>query len=326
MSKFNKKRNFADDIVVNGDTYAGVQALPYVTAEVKKPVTVQKGYVRQIDGLTKSAVINDIASSNPIQSASVCNFDPGDNLSTSEQVLTLTDYKVNEQICRGTIFPTWMGQGMSRNGDLPQSFSDFILSTVAGKAGEQIETGLWRGRLDGANNSKGFLSNTGTLDAAGFANSACKDFAVVETTQADTPAGVLLFLQEVYEKVAADKSAILMKPDFGFYVGTKIYSQYMLGLGASTTFQALGAGGNFDNLTYMGFPLYVCPGMPERAIVATYTSNLVFGTNLATDWTEARLIPTYQYDGSDNVRVTMNFAMGVQTAVYQDGVVGYDLV
>ena len=326
MSKLNKKRNFADDIVVNGDTYAGIHAMPYVTAAVKTPVTVQKGFVRQLDGLTKSAVINDIASTNPIQSASVCNFDAGDNVSTSEQVLTLSDYKVNEQICRGTIFPTWMGQGMSRNGDLPQSFSDFILSTVAGKAGEQIENGIWRGRLDGANNSKGFLSNTGTLDAAGFANSACKDFAVVETAEADDPAGALNFMQEVYEKVAADKSAILSKPDFGFYVGTKIYSQIMLGLAANTTFQGLGAAGNFDNVTYMGYPLYACPGMPGRAIVATYTSNLVFGTNLATDWTEARLIPTYQYDGSDNVRVTMNFAIGVQTAAYQDGVVGYDLV
>ena len=76
----------------------------------------------------------------------------------------------------------------------------------------------------------------------------------------------------------------------------------------------------------MGYPLYVCPGMLGRVIVATYPENLVFGTNLATDWTEAKLIPTYQYDGSDHVRVTMNFAIGVQTAVATDGVIGYDLV
>ena len=326
MSKLNKKRNFADDIVVNGDTYAGVQALPYVTAAVKTPATVQNGYVRQIDGLTKSAVINNIASTNPIQSASVCNFDPGDNVSTSEQVLTLTDYKVNEQICRGTIFPTWMGQGMDRNGDLPQAFSDFILSTVAGQAGEQIEKGLWMGKLDDTNNSVGFLSNSGNLDAAGFAASACKDFATVETATAETGAGTLEFLDEVYAKVAADKSALLSKPDFGFYVGTKVYSLMLQGLAANTTFQGLGAAGDFNNVTYMGYPVYVCPGMFNKTIVATYKSNMVFGTNLATDWTEAKIIPTYQYDGSDNVRVTMNFALGVQTAVAGDGVVGYDLV
>tara|TARA_R110002020_G_scaffold458246_1_gene675595 strand:+ start:386 stop:1360 length:975 start_codon:yes stop_codon:yes gene_type:complete len=324
MSKFNKKRNFAEDIVINGDTYAGVHALPYVTAAVKTPVTVEKGWVRQIDGLTKSAVINNIASENPITSASVCNFDSNDSVSTTEQVLTLTDYKVNEQICRGTVFPTWMGQGMDRNGDLPQNFSDFILATVAAKAGGQIESGIWAGKLDGVNNSVGFLSNTGAM--GGFAGGAMKDFTTVETAEPDTPTGALAFLKAVYDKVARDVSPLMMKAGFGFYVGTTIYAQYLQALAGETTFQALGAAGSFNNITFMGYPLYVCPGMLGRTIVATYPENLVFGTNLATDWTEARLIPTYQYDGSDNVRVTMNFAIGVQTAVATDGVIGYDLV
>ena len=80
------------------------------------------------------------------------------------------------------------------------------------------------------------------------------------------------------------------------------------------------------NATYLGIPINVCPGMPDDAIVLTYVSNMVYGTNLATDWTEARLIPTYQYDGSDNVRVVMNFAIGVQTAVAADGIVGATFV
>jgi hypothetical protein len=328
--KLNKKRDFANDIVVNGDTYAGIQALPYVTAAVKSPNTVANGYVRTIDGLTKSAVINNITSSNPIQKGGTggvgCDFASGDNLSTSEQVLTLNDYKVNEQICRGTIFPTWMGQGMDRNGDLPQSFSDFLLQVTAGQAAEQIEKGLWMGKLDDTNNSVGFLSNSGTLDAAGFAASACSGFNTVETATAEDGAGTIAFFNEVYAEVAANKPSILSRPDFGFYVGTKVYSLLLQGLASSTTFQGLGAAGNFDNITYMGYPIYVCPGMFNKTIVATYKSNMVFGTNLSTDWTEVRLIPTYEYDGSDNVRVVMQFACGVQTAVAGDGVVGYDLV
>ena len=62
--------------------------------------------------------------------------------------------------------------------------------------------------------------------------------------------------------------------------------------------------------------------MFNDTILFTYPENLVFGTNLATDWTEARLIPTYEYDGSDNVRAVMQFAVGVQTAVSTDGVYG----
>ena len=133
--QLSKKREF--DITITGDTYAGIHAMPYVTAALRSPDTVAKGYVRTIDGLTKSAVINNIASTNPIVAAS-CSFSDGENISTTEQVLLLTDLKVNEEICRGTVFPTWMGQGMDRNGNLPQAFSDFLLQVVAGKSSSSI--------------------------------------------------------------------------------------------------------------------------------------------------------------------------------------------
>ena len=96
MKLANNKR-YEFDITVNGDTYAGVHSLPYVTAALRSPDTVAKGYVRTIDGLTKSAVINNIASANPIVAAA-CAFSSGNDTSTSEQVLTLTDLKVNEEI------------------------------------------------------------------------------------------------------------------------------------------------------------------------------------------------------------------------------------
>ena len=86
--QLSKKREF--DITITGDTYAGIHAMPYVTAALRSPDTVAKGYVTTIDGLTKSAVINNIASSNPIVAAA-CSFSDGANVSTTEQVLTLTD-------------------------------------------------------------------------------------------------------------------------------------------------------------------------------------------------------------------------------------------
>ena len=327
-NNYNLSKEYQFDITVTDNTYAGKLALPYVTAAVKSPDTVAKGYVRTIDGLNSKAVISNLGISNPIVAGGTgnCAFSSGNDTSLTEQVLTLTDYKVNEEICRGTVFPTWIGENMDRNGNLPGTFEDFLLSTIAGKAGEQIEKGIWMGKLDDTNNSVGFLSNSGGFDLAGLNASACKDFTRVETAEADTPAGALAFMKEVYAEVAANKSAIMSKPGFGLYVGDKIYAQYQQALAANTTFQSLGAAGNFEGLTFMGLPIYKCPGMFTRAIVATYPENLVFGTNLATDWTEARVIPTYQYDGSDNVRVTMNFAIGVQTAVAGDGVVGIDFV
>lgn len=321
MKLANNKR-YEFDITVNGDTYAGVHSLPYVTAALRSPDTVAKGYVRTIDGLTKSAVINNIASSNPIVAAA-CGFSSGNTTSTSEQVLSLTDLKVNEEICRGTIFPTWMGQGMDRNGNLPQNFSDFLLGVIASKAAAQLEIGIWQGATPFGT---GFLSNDGTQDEAGADASACKDFTEVTFGSALDKGDILAGMEAVYDSVAANLSGMLTKPGAGFYMNNKTYGFYIqaLATAGSNQGQVSGAGFNLngDNMTFFGFPIYRCPGMFNDVILFTYPENLVFGTNLATDWTEARLIPTYEYDGSDNVRVTMNFAVGVQTAVATDGVYG----
>ena len=321
--KLSTNKRYEFDITVNGDTYAGVQRLPYVTAALRSPDTVAKGYVRTIDGLTKSAVINNIASSNPIVSASSCSFDDGANTSTSEQVLTLSDLKVNEEICRGTIFPTWMGQGMDRNGNLPQNFGDFLLQVIAGKAAAQLEIGIWQGTSPFGT---GFLSDDGNQDETGADASACAGFTEVTFGDALAASDILTDLASVYDAAASDISGILTKPGVGFYMNNKTYGFYIqaLAAGGSNQGQVSGAGFNLngDNMTYFGFPIYRCPGMFNDTILFTYPENLVFGTNLATDWTEARLIPTYEYDGSDNVRVTMNFAVGVQTAVASDGVYG----
>ena len=314
-----------DLAIGGGDTYAGVQALPYVSAALRSPDTVAKGYVRVLDGLTKSAVINNIASANPIVAAA-CAFSNEDNVTSSEQVLTLTDLKVNEAICRGTVFPTWMGQGMDRNGDLPQSFADFLLGVVAAKAAAQLEIGIWQGT---APFGVGFLSSDGAHDAPGVAASACKDFTL-KVFGTDLAHGTILgHMDAVYDLAATNISGILTKPGVGFYMNNAAYGFYVQALAkaGSNQGQINGAGYNLDgdNMTFFGFPIYRCPGMFNNTIVFTYPENMVFGTNVGTDWQEARLIPAYDYDGSDNVLVTMQMAVGVQTAVATDGVYGYKL-
>ena len=324
-NKYNLSKEYQFDITVTDNTYAGKLALPYVTAAVKSPDTVAKGYVRQIDGLNRKAVISNLGINNPIVAAA-CSFSSGNDTSLTEQVLTLTDLKVNEEICRGTVFPTWIGENMDRNGNLPGTFEDFLLASVAGKAGAQLEDGLWvadAGGIFGA----GFLSNDGVFDQSGLNASACADFtqSTLNSGAATTNANIDDALATVFNAVVGSHPGLLDKAGFGFYMNNKMYGFYGQFLTASGSGQGINMRGSdqgIDGLTYLGYPIYRCPGMPDDAIVATYKENLVFGTNLATDWTEARVIPTYQYDGSDNVRIVMNFAIGVQTGVKTDGVVG----
>ena len=324
MSKYNLSKEYQFDINVSADNYVGKLALPYVTAAVKSPDTVAKGYVRTIDGLRKAANITGLSLNDPVKVAS-CDFDDNDiSLDQTLQTLTLTDLEVNQEVCRGTIFPTYLGENMTRNGDVAQPFRDFLLSTVAAKAGESIENGIWKGTTP---YGVGFLSDDGVFDETGLEASACKSFfeADIATIAADT---AITQFAACYDKAVAQCPGILSKPDIAFYVNNKTYGLYiqqLAGQGAFTSHQGinnLGPDQSFQAVTYLGIPIYVCPGIFDDAIVLTYRDNLVYGTNLATDWTECRLIPTYQYDGSDNVRVVMNFAIGVQTAVATDGVVG----
>ena len=324
MKKFNLSRNkkYDFDITINSDTYAGELVLPYVRAALRSPDTIAKGYVRQIEGLNKSAVISQISSSNPIVSAT-CGWTAGANTSTSEQILTLTDMKVNEEICRGTVFPTWYGQGMDRNGNLPQAFGDFLLETVAAKAAAQLEIALWQGASPFGT---GFLSDDGTQDEAGADASALKDFTEVDFANTIDNGDILTYMAAVYDAVASDVSGLLTKPGAGFYMNNKTYGFYIqaLALAGSNQGQISGAGFNLDgdNMTYFGFPIYRCPGMFNDTIVFTYPENLVVGSNSNSGWQEVRLIPKYEYDGSDNIAVVMQFAMGVQAAVATDGVYG----
>ena len=343
-NQYNLSKEYQFDITVTDNTYAGKLALPYVTAAVKSPDTVARGYVRQIDGLNRKAVISNLAVANPIvagpggtSGSAACGFQSGGDTTLSEQVLTLVDLKVNEEICRGTIFPTWIGENMDRNGNLPASFEDFLLASVAGRAGQQLENGIWVSDASAGAGSTGlfgvgFLSNDGTFDQDGLNNSLLKDFPQVTMTSAGggiTAANAAKCFGDVYNTLVANSPGVLSKPDVAFYCNLKTYGMYMQHLAGAG---ALTNGGynnemtnqSFTTVSYLGLPINVCPGMPDDCIVLTYKDNLVFGTNLATDYTEARIIPTYQYDGSDNVRIVMNFAMGMQVAMTTDGVVGVD--
>ena len=114
----------------------------------------------------------------------------------------------------------------------------------------------------------------------------------------------------------ACSSQVLAKPDFALYVSPKtafLYQQHLGSEGFSNDYQA-----NEKPSNIYGYPIYACPGMPDNQIVATYESNLVFGSNIQTNLTEVRTIDMSPIDGSDNVRFIMRYAAGVQVGVGAD--------
>ena len=209
-TNISKRRDF--DITINpATTYAGEQALPYVTAAVKSNDTIAKGYVRQMDGLTSKAVISSLNTTDPIVAAG-CAFNDAGTTTLGERVLTVNDLKVNREVCRKTLYPTWVGKNMTQNGGLPQTFEDFLLQVVAGQAAAQIENGIWvSDNSNGAGNDglfgAGFLSNDGQFDQNGLNASACADFtqATLNAGAATTAANIDDALATVYATIDISK-------------------------------------------------------------------------------------------------------------------------
>lgn len=318
-----KSKKYDFDITVSPNTYAGELALPYVTAAILGAETINKGRARLIEGVVHKAVINPLNYDGGLLQAAGCDFADGASMTLAEQVVTLNDLMVNEAICRGTIFPTFMAaQGrMVRDGQIPPAFTEFLLASTAEQAGKSLESLMWAGD-SGSVWGLGLLSNDGVIDEAGIDASAMAGFAEAVTDAAFTKGNILANLDAVFAAAAATPG-ILGKPGCGFYVSYEAYAFFQQAVADK------GTEGNYNKdlkeVTYLGYPVYPTSGIPNTAdvIVFTYPDNIVVGTNAYTGNEAANLIPAYQYDGSDNVKVTMNFAVGVNVAVPADGVVGF---
>ena len=318
----NKKYNFDIDASVN--TYAGELALPYVTAALLGAETIAKGRCRFLEGIVGKTVISGLATTDTIQAAN-CDFSGGSNVALTEQVLNPSDLAVMEEVCRGTMYPTWIAANgrMERNGDLPVAWGDFLLGAVAERTGSNLENLLWSGDA-GAVFGTGFLSNNGVINEAGIDASACADFVEADTAgTAWDNTNILATLSTIFDAAAAIPG-ILGKPGCGFYVSYEAYAFFLQAVAAQNT--DAGFNQSLEGATYLGYPVYATSGIPNTVDVAvfTYPDNLVVGANSYTADISAQLIPTYQYDGSDNVRISMRFAVGVQTGVATDGVVGFN--
>jgi len=341
-----KRRQFGNNgpSITPTSTYAGEAADFYVAPAIHGADTIANGWVTQLDGIQNKAVVSGalVDATGLLQAGTAnCDFTDGNNVTVDERVLTLTDLKVNEELCRSTILPTWQGmtgarQSMDWSND---KFRNFVIATVAAKTAQQVENAIWKGGA--VSGFKGFLSNDGTFNAAADLAAGTLAGATTVDIATITNANAIGQFNLVYTKMADTTPAVLTLPDVAFYVSPKTYAAYcqqLAGLGAgsfgyttsgSTVVNNAGQGINnqgtaqsFLNVGFMGIPIHVSGGMFNDAIVMTTHSNLFVGSNLRTDYAEASYIPVYQFDGSDNVRVAMRFGLGTQSGRAVEAVVG----
>lgn len=301
-----------DGPTFTSSTYAGEQALPYVSAALKSGATLANGWINVLDDVPYKAVINRVEGTNLIVDAT-CDFTDGGSVAVTERVLETKELMVNIDLCKSTMRRGWQAAqtGNSLNGQMPVEFQDYVIGHVAGLVAEQVENSIWGGDADTAGEFEGFLTAT----SGHFTT----DTTVVDQalTGAISASNIVAHLTDVIE---AAPSEVVAKSDFALYVNPKTRFFYQQALGTSGYANDYQANAKPDNI--FGYPIYSCPGIADNNIVATYTSNLNFGSNILSNLTEVRVLDMSNIDGSDNVRFVMRFSCGVQHGVGADIVWG----
>lgn len=319
-----KKYEFltSDDITT---TNAGELADEFYSAALEETESLQNGGVTLLNGITHKHVLPNITVADPVVAAA-CTFSDGDNITVAEQVLTLTDLKVNESVCIDALVPHWKGfvRSASRNGIEEPRFIDYVSMQIAKATGQSLERGIWRGTSP---YGVGLQSNNGTLNEAGADASIFAGFSEVDFANALAATDIITDMTSVMQQAIADVPAILDQPGCGFYMGREAYWFYAEALAAAGSNQGTISGdtyssGNKQGLTFQGFPVYMCPGMFADTIVMTYPGNVFVGTSLDTDFADIRVIDTRDTIGNDEIRYTGRFQVGVQVANAAEGVFG----
>lgn len=302
------KHEFAGPTLTS-PTYAGELALPFVSAALKSGATLANGWIRTIDNVYYKAVINQIEGASLIADAS-CDFADGGSVTITENILETKELAVNIDLCKKTMRQSWLAAetGNSLNSDMPVAFTDYVIGHIAGLVAQATENSIWLGAAATGGQFEGFLTAT-----TGIFNLAGSGVNAVTTISPYTKDIIVVEMEKVLD---ACSSEVLAKPDFALYVSPKslfLYQQHLGKEGYVNDYQANGKPSNI-----YGYPIYACPGVPDNQIIATYASNLVFGSNIQTNMTEVRTIDMSPIDGSDNVRFIMRYAAGVQVGVGAD--------
>ena len=312
------KRFEFDGPAMGSPTYGGEWA-GYIAAALKSGKTLANGWINILDNVPYKAVMDTVTGANLIVDAT-CDFADAGSVTLAERVLEVEEFQVNLDLCKKTLRTGYQAAqtGNSLNSRLPQEFEEFVISHIAGLVGQQIENNIWTGNTATSGQFTGFTSDA-TADPV-FAGGTL----VADSTVVDVDLEAAIDADNVVAKLTATldqvSSQVMGHPDFALYVNHKTAFLYHQALGASgyqLDYQA-----NEKPSNIFGYPIYACPGIADDTVVATYSSNLNFGSNILANTSEVQVIDRSPIDGSDNIRFVMRYSAGVQHGIGSDVVLG----
>lgn len=298
-------------------TYAGEKAAGYVAAALLSANTIENGGITVKPNVKFKEVLKRVSTDDLLADGS-CDFSATSTLTLDEKILEPETFQLNLQLCKADFRSDWdaIEMGYSAFDELPASFADFLIGHVAAKVAGKMEQNIW----------KGVNANAGEFDG----------FEVLLAADAELPAGQQIaavaggvdagnVIAELGKVVDAIPTRLYGEEGLTLYVSSNVYRAYVRSLGGFGA-NGLGAAGvnaqgnnqMFGDLMFDGIPLFMCNGMSDDTAICTTKDNLYFGTGLASDSQEVKVLDMADLDGSQNVRVIMRMTAGVQYAFAGD--------
>jgi hypothetical protein len=306
----------ADSLSINNSTYAGELALPYINAAILSGDTLAKNYVTLKEGVKYKAVMKKLSNAASLVQAASCDFSQAGDLQLDESILTVSDLKVNLELCKAEFARDWEASQTGRgfiNDVVPANFSDFLIGYAAAKVAENIEYTIWQGNITVGSTYPAFDGFEKKINATAgtYANFTWTAGAMAVGT-------VIANLNQVINNLPV---ALIGSSETKLYMNRATAQFYRQAVAAQGYLQMFSASEDF-NLQFNGYDIYVCPGMSNGTVIAAQPSNLFVGVDANSDFAEVRVVDMTLTDASDNVRMAMRFRVGVQVGVYQDVVFG----
>lgn len=280
-------QGFYSKALLTGDTKSMIKVFPNVKSKLKVARLDQKDLL-QAEG---------------------CSYNDQGTTTLSQKTLEVCDLKVNYTICTSTFEADYLSlqlkAGSNNDEVMPASIEEYILDQTAKNISKDLERLLWMG------------------DTGASVPDLCDGFTTlfdtdlnIETVSGTTlsATNIIAEIGKVYDKIP---SAIVNDPKVTIFLSPaamKFYKQALAALG--TSFATYNAGDL--NLSYIGVPLVVAPGLSTNLMVAASTDNLWFGTDLMSDFDEVSILLMRNVTGDRTARFICSFKFGVNYGVSEE--------
>lgn len=268
---------------ITGISYQASRQPEWFTKALFSGKIIEGNYVRILPNVKKSTYLNmlDLDGNVLQKSHNDCGWNPTAALKLSEQLATVTDYKIQLEDCIEKFESTWLVERMKAGAnvdELPATLGEASLDIVGKSVNADIERMLFGGDSSNENEFDGIVKVlSGATDTIKVSGSTLTKANIINELEK-----VFTAIPEAVLQDAEDKVKI--------FVSYNSYRALKMAL-ANVDSQVIAAAFTVEGgvIRYLGVEVVPAVGISNGQMVASSTENLIMLTDLVSDFSQIEL-------------------------------------